>query len=267
MGQGVSQIPDGEFAFVIVDRKNNQVFAARDHIGARQLYYRNGPDGILALSSSIRLVMGGQVRRSDQVNMGYLLDYLLGIIAEQDKTVFSAIRQVPPGHFLQFSGKAVAIERYWAPKIAYFQKSFTANYFKEKFLSLLATVLRERWEESDHNALLLSGGLDSTSLLCCLRNTLPAAKERLSIFSNIPPPSRDDGHAGDPEYIEIALNHLGTTAHYSREPVEPFDEHDLFSYYESQFRMPWNPFVVPALAAGTPSAGAWRKCYHQRHGR
>lgn len=101
----------GMFAFAIWDAARHQLFAARDPMGIKPLYYsQNGSYFILA--SEVRTILGtGLVPR--RLGQAGLLNYLTYGSAYDPLTLIEGVRSLPPGHSLTCCNGTVRVSRYW----------------------------------------------------------------------------------------------------------------------------------------------------------
>ena len=103
---------NGMFAFVFHDRSTNQWIAARDHFGIKPLYYIILKDELL-FGSEIKALLehpSVQSHCDEQALQQYLaFQFCLG-----DKTLFSSIQKVQPGHYLTGKGHCLVDDScYW----------------------------------------------------------------------------------------------------------------------------------------------------------
>jgi len=102
----------GMFAFAVWDTRRHRLFAARDRLGIKPLYYRQLPGG-LAFASEIKALL--ELGRPP-VDESALRDYLTYRYIPAPKTVFEEIRELPPGHTLAWQGGgSLEIARWWEP--------------------------------------------------------------------------------------------------------------------------------------------------------
>lgn len=143
---------DGVFAFVLYDTKKDRIFAARDPVGVKPLYYGRTKDGSMWLSSEMKCLQGAKCE---------------------------TIEIFPPGYFLNSKGKVVP----W-----YKPKWYDTTYYKGmKDLDL--KVLREKFETAVEKRLMsdvplgvfLSGGLDS-SLVASVVSKLLKKKNKNAVL-------------------------------------------------------------------------------------
>ena len=102
----------GMFAFAVWDARRHRLFAARDRLGIKPLFYRALPGG-LAFASEIKALL--ELGRPP-VDESALRDYLTYRYIPAPKTVFAGIRELPPGHTLVWQGGgALEVARWWEP--------------------------------------------------------------------------------------------------------------------------------------------------------
>src|SRR5262249_52499377 len=90
----------GMFAFVLVDRMQRRVFAARDRFGVKPLYYWVSPAGLVAFASEIKQFTGLPGWRPI-INGPRAYDFLnWGLIDHTSETLFSSVRQLRGGEYI-----------------------------------------------------------------------------------------------------------------------------------------------------------------------
>ena len=92
------------FAFAIWDAQKQQLFAARDRLGMKPLYYTELADGGFAFASEIKALL--ELGRP-AIDPLALRDYLTYKYVPEPKTAFKGIRNLPPGHTLCRPGCAM----------------------------------------------------------------------------------------------------------------------------------------------------------------
>ena len=99
----------GEFAFVLWDEANQNLFAARDRFGIKPLYFAVHDDTLYLASEIKALFAAGVPARWDHE---YFYQAATGPLMS-DRTLFDGVRQVPPGHYLTATANGMRILRYW----------------------------------------------------------------------------------------------------------------------------------------------------------
>ena len=101
----------GMFAFALWDGPNRRLFAARDRAGEKPFYYAQTPRRLLFASEIKALLVQPDVSR--EVDLEALDQFLTYEYVLTPRTMFSAVRTVPPAHYLLYQHGAVRVERYW----------------------------------------------------------------------------------------------------------------------------------------------------------
>ncbi|MFT5390088.1 MAG: asparagine synthase (glutamine-hydrolyzing) [Gammaproteobacteria bacterium] len=152
----------GDFAFVIWEPNARRLFAARDPMGMRPLFYRFESACCLVGSEikQILAVPGVQPTLIDAAVAGYLE----GGITRKTGTLYEGIFQLAPGNALIVDAGRLRTWRYWdidpGKRIRYRRESEYAEHFREVFKE--AVSARVRTEQAV--GVSLSGGLDSGSV-------------------------------------------------------------------------------------------------------
>lgn len=207
----------GIFSLVLVDRRSRIVLAARDHFGVKPLYYWRTPTGSLALASEIKAftALPGWGPVADGARLYDFLNF--GMHDHTSATMFAGVSQVRPGELLEIDcNDARAIPRastWWSLQPAIFEGSLdeAAKTFSELFTESVALQLRADVPVGS----CLSGGLDSTSIVCTANQAL---REGGATFSQMAFTARSDDAALDEfEWVRLVAERTGVTVH-SRTP-------------------------------------------------
>lgn len=202
---------NGMFAFVLYDRQTRQVFAVRDRFGVKPLYWWRNPDGLLAIGSEIKqftVLPGWRAHLNGQRAYEYLN---WGLTDHTHSTMFDGVFQVPPGHLLEIlldRMNAAPVAQAWyrleadAPETN-FQDAVAK--FRQIFLD--SVKLRLRADVPVGTA--LSGGLDSSSIVCAVNDLLSPSGGRSKTFSAR---ARDDAF-DEGRFIEAVLGATRAVPH------------------------------------------------------
>ena len=164
---------NGMWAFVIADRRRGRLFGSRDRFGIKPLFVCKGVDGQHAFASEIKAIRAGGLY-VDEIDRGTVADYLLGDrLDETPATFFKGIEQLPAGHSFEFGDASGWRQwRYWDPDaIAERAQPDPAAAFADLFEDAVQMHMRSDVPVGVH----LSGGLDSTSILCASARVRAAA--------------------------------------------------------------------------------------------
>jgi asparagine synthase (glutamine-hydrolysing) len=158
----------GDFAFAVWDERNRTLFSARDHLGARALFCFASPR-LFAFASEMKglLLVPGVPRR---LNPTRVADYLVGVTPDDAITFYADVTRFLPGESRLVAADRLATRRYYQPTLpAEFHRGGpeeVAAGFREVFTA----SVRDRLRVSRPVAAQLSGGLDSSSIVCVARS-------------------------------------------------------------------------------------------------
>jgi asparagine synthase (glutamine-hydrolysing) len=155
----------GMFAFVIWDRRREQLFAARDRLGIKPLYYRDDGESLI-LASEIKAILA-HPEIAASVDARGLLEHFAYRFTLPPQTAFEGISKLPAGHYLVAKDGRVEVSEYWRvpdtnPEDG--PKRSIEDWTEELRAKLLDTVEGHLISDVPVGAF-LSGGLDSGSLV------------------------------------------------------------------------------------------------------
>ena len=164
--KGIDAVRDiiGHACIAIIDTRRKKVFLVRDHLGVRPLYYQY-QKGAFYFGSEIKAILALNSMQPE-VDNDAIIDYLTFQYSLDDKTLFSGIKKVQPGCYLEWnylSDSLPQIEIYW-------ELNFTADfhhtetYFLEETRSLIEESVRLNLSGVGSPGVYLSGGLDSSTV-------------------------------------------------------------------------------------------------------
>jgi asparagine synthase (glutamine-hydrolysing) len=168
-GDGCPDRIIGEFVFFIWDGFKRELFGARDAVGTRHFYYHWGKQ-LFAFASEIKgLLTLGEVPR--RLNEARLLDNIVHQYDRDDTegTFYQDIYRLPAGHAMRASKAGIKTWRYWNPGELQPLKFSSMDECAEAFLEQLRIAVKCRLRSSHPVGALLSGGLDSSSVVGLIR--------------------------------------------------------------------------------------------------
>ncbi len=156
----------GMFALALWDRRRRRLLLARDRLGIKPLYFASDGRRLLFGSELKSLLAAGLDREIDRQA---LHDYLSLSYIPAPATIFRAARKLRPGHLLIAENGALREESYWRLDL-----SADPALGEE---AAVVEALRERIDDAVRSHLVsdvplgvfLSGGVDSATLVACMR--------------------------------------------------------------------------------------------------
>jgi len=158
---------NGMFAFAIYNRKNDQLFLARDRLGIKPLYYVKTSRYFRFASSLPALLTDKEIdTQIDPVALHYYMTFHSVVPAPH--TIIKGVRKVKPAHTLTISADgAIKENNYWRLNFnaRTEEKDFTFNDWKDGLNIQLENAVIRRLTADVPVGVLLSGGLDSSLLV------------------------------------------------------------------------------------------------------
>jgi asparagine synthase (glutamine-hydrolysing) len=225
----------GAFALALWDDRLQRMICARDHFGRRPLYYYVSDD-LFAFASRIQPLL--RLREvSATLNEMKVADFLMQTPAEPAATFYEDIRRVSPAHYLGVTPENVVDRPYWQLDKQGSLELSTGETCSERYRALFTRAVDRHFGDGQVGCL-LSGGLDSSSVVCVARTLLDDAGQDVldtfsAVFDGIP---RSD----ERKFIEAVTRDQRIRSHTvaaSRlHPLEPLEE--LLDCVEEPFLTP-----------------------------
>ncbi|MGE5650315.1 MAG: asparagine synthase (glutamine-hydrolyzing) [Bacillota bacterium] len=208
----------GMFAFAIYDAHADALFLARDRFGIKPLYYWAAPNGVLCFASEIKALTafpGWHAR----LNAQRAYDFLVWSVSDHtDETLFAGVYQLRPGHCAMVTGKDVRTDAEGRIRTLQWYdlqpQDFTGDFadasaqFRERFCEAVQQHLRADVAVGS----CLSGGLDSSSIVCAAHRLLASQGSR-HLQVSYSACARDEA-IDERKWVEQVVASTGIDAHY-----------------------------------------------------
>jgi asparagine synthase (glutamine-hydrolysing) len=170
---------NGMFAFVLYDRVERRVLAARDHFGIKPLYVHATAERLLFASEAKALLTHPEVRA--EADLEGVRDYLTFQYVLGERTMFAGITTLLPGEYYvaELGRGTVRAVRFWEPTFRV-DNDHSESYFVDRVTALLNDAVRLQLRSDVPVGAYLSGGLDS-SLVTALASRI--GTNRLKTFT------------------------------------------------------------------------------------
>jgi asparagine synthase (glutamine-hydrolysing) len=152
----------GDFAFALWDKAERRLFAARDPMGMRALYYRAEPARLLLATEITQILAVPHVPA--EIFEPAVAGYLAGGLAAPEWTMYAGILQLPASHALVATEDGHRTWRYWDIDPEHRIRYRTDAEYEEHFRDVFREAVRARLRSVRPVGLLLSGGLDSGAI-------------------------------------------------------------------------------------------------------
>ena len=168
---------NGMFAFALYDSLNQKVWLARDRFGIKPLYYTLTNEGTFLFGSEIKSILEYLSERPD-VDLAALNEYFSFQNIFSDRTLFSRIKLLPPGHCLELDlsnagnndcgslqntnliGQKISKTKYWDFNFGQ-ETNVPENELEDQLYDLLTQAVKRQCVSDVPVGSYLSGGMDS----------------------------------------------------------------------------------------------------------
>jgi len=161
-GGGVMKRLIGPAVLAVIDQRRRRITICRDALGDRTAVYARIPGGLVVASEERALLAHPEV--PPDLDEETVARFLAVRAPRPGRTFFAQIREVPAGSIAEIDGARVAISRHWRPEQIETDLRVSDAEWIDRFHSTLATAVRCRLRADAPPAVLMSGGLDSTSV-------------------------------------------------------------------------------------------------------
>jgi asparagine synthase (glutamine-hydrolysing) len=172
-GTGFLNRLNGQFSFVLYDRKKHSVFMARDQFGINPLHYAI-VDGMLVFASEIKALIEHPLvpREVDLAGLDLILSFP-GLVSP--RTMFKGVSSLKSGHYLVAESE-VTIAEYWDldyPKMGDLTYDQPEEYYVDRLRELFARSVEYRLQADVPVGFYLSGGQDSSMVAAMISKLSP----------------------------------------------------------------------------------------------
>ena len=162
------QTIEGDLSVAFFDASQQRLWLGRDRFGIKPLYYAMNRSGIAFASQPAALTLLDGVGK--RINKRYAAlvagSHYRTFDNAPTESPYSAVQQIPAAHTLRVGRDRIsASEPYWTIQIQEFDCS-DEDELSERYRELLVNAVRRRLSIAHIPAFTLSGGMDSSSVLC-----------------------------------------------------------------------------------------------------
>ena len=214
-GQDCARRLVGDFAFAIWDARSRALFCARDPMGVRPFYYFRS-DRLFAFGSEIKALftLAGvdSVIDTDEIAL-----FIGWSHEDRSRTMYRDVVRLPAAHTMVVTQDRITLRQYWSADSASDVRYTTDDDYIEGFREIFSSSVCARLRSADSVGATLSGGLDSSSIVCMARRMKPAGGP-LHTFSVVFPalPERDLRLIDERPFVDAVLGLGGLAPHFVR---------------------------------------------------
>lgn len=235
---------DGMFSFVIYDSEKDEIFAARDRFGEKPFYYCYEAGKRFIFGSEMKCLWAAGVKK--EVNNRMLFSYLnygsLQNEKNESETFYNNCTNLPHGHYLKLpvSSCILSIKKYYDINLENINHTITETEAQEKFRELLYTSVSRRLRSDVTVGSSLSGGLDSSLIVCVIDQLKKGSQQKQNTFSAVFPGFEKD----ERKYIDYVIEGRDVIPHFTTP-----DSDGIIKDFEKLIWHQEEPFVTASIYA------------------
>jgi asparagine synthase (glutamine-hydrolysing) len=213
-GEGLAERLNGMFAFAIWDAGMRRLVLVRDRLGIKPLYFYRTFDGVL-FGSEPKAILANPLARREVCADG--MRELFSYVRTPGHAVWSGMHDLQPGTVVTVDADGVRERRYWSlsTRAHADDRDETVAHVRE----LLDDIVRRQLISDVPRCVLLSGGLDSSTVTALAARFLAEDGERVRSF---------------------AVDFVGQTEHFEPDTLRPTPDtpyvHDVAEHVGADHR-------------------------------
>jgi len=201
---------NGVWAIALWDGRQRHLVLSRDRLGVKPFHYAN-VDGALLFASEIKPILGFGSMRA-RLNTEATFDLLKwSMVNYRHDTFFKGIYSLPPGSYAVLGDDcAVKPESYWKLECGDISEMKETAGAMSRFAELFEDAVRLRLRSDVPVGSCLSGGLDSSSIVCQASRLRPAGTVPIHVFNA----ASEDPRFDERSWSQIASEAAQAQPHY-----------------------------------------------------
>ena len=199
---------NGMWALAIWDARDETLVFSRDRFGVKPLYICETDQALIFASEAKAIIASGLYE--GQVDRDWLYQYTyVGYVDTGEETFFKDIKMFPAAHYAVFkNGHLLEQERFWRLDLEEIHRKYDYNEPVRQFRELLTDAVRVRLRSDVPVGSCLSGGLDSSALVCLATEMLHPG--RMNTFSAV----YEEEAYSEKLFMDAVVEHCQTEAHF-----------------------------------------------------
>jgi asparagine synthase (glutamine-hydrolysing) len=251
----------GDFVFALCDSREGHVLIARSPMSTRSLFYHAAPGTFAFASAPKGLFALPWIPR--EIDRQYLADYLVRVPQEPGRCFFAGLGELQSGHTILVRRKGFTLRQYWQPDLFRETRFPRDSEYVEAFNTLFDRVIADHLRSLTPVGVMMSGGLDSSSVAVTAAGLLSPQGKRLATFTEVPRAGFDaalaHGRYADEtpfvqaigrKYDNLDLNLVRTNGCFFLDDIEPFFDANEAPFRAARNRVWWEAIMRQATCKG-----------------
>jgi len=203
-GENLVDHLNGMYAFSLWDTRKKKLIIARDRFGEKPLYYGVFGGKLLWASEPKALLAHPAV--NPEINLDALRQYLSYDYVPAPNSIYKGISKLPAAHIMTVESGSISIRRYWNQTFEKDVRKQSIETSAAELNELLADAVKMRLVADVPLGILLSGGIDSSTVAAF---AVRQSAERVRTFSI----GFEEDSFDESKYARMVAKHLDTE-HY-----------------------------------------------------
>jgi asparagine synthase (glutamine-hydrolysing) len=226
---------DGMFAFAIWDEKEKILFCARDRFGEKPFFYHYKQGKKFSFASEMKALWAAGVKK--EINPVMMLNflsnkYVLSNPRNKQETFYEGISKLEPAHYLILDSNLNLVKkRYWDIHLDRHDTKIKEEQAISRFKELLTEAVKLRLRSDVPVGSSLSGGLDSSTIVCLIDRINVNKKIKQKTFSaRFKDFAKDEGR-----FMEMVIQKTRVESHFSWPDEDMFvNDFDKILYHQEE---------------------------------
>lgn len=201
---------NGMFALAIWDMRKRELLLARDHAGIKPLYYWQDGERLFFGSELKSILRVPGVPR--ELNRELIPEFLTFLWVPGENTLLRSIKKLEPGHLLVWKDGRISTRRWFSLRYEPDHSVPEAEWVERVHDTFMRTTQRQMVSDVPLGAF-LSGGLDSSSIVACMRSAFPEREIKCYTAHFAAEDLTRDQFVDDYPYAKRVADHLNVKLH------------------------------------------------------
>ncbi|QQS40081.1 MAG: asparagine synthase (glutamine-hydrolyzing) [Acidobacteriota bacterium] len=202
---------DGMFAFALWDKHRKRLLIARDRFGEKPLYYGVFGGRLFFASEPKSLFEEPGVSKELDPDAAFL--YLSFDYVPAPHSIYKGIKKLPAGHLLKWESGDLSVRKYWDVSFEKREPAPSVAEAAEELIGILSASVRRRLVADVPLGVLLSGGIDSSTVAAL---SVKHSASKVKTFSI----GFEEESFDESSHARLVADYLGTEHHEERLSVE-----------------------------------------------
>jgi len=172
LGEQAFKELNGSFSLAIYESRDNELLLVTDRLSSRPIFYSLTNAGTFFFGSKVSSVLQSpEVRR--EVDVTSIFEFFTFARVFGTKTLYKDVKLIPPATVMHYREGQLTFNRYW--KLMFKRVQRSDEYYVRKLADAIRKAMERRTrEKSLRYGILLSGGLDSRTVLAAANSKMVA---------------------------------------------------------------------------------------------